>query len=57
MTAVLHELLGHSQWWYLAAIFMVVTLESCAFLGLVFPGETAALAAGGVGSAGVVSFW
>ncbi len=56
MTAVLHQLLGHSQWWYLGAIFAIVALESCAFLGVVIPGETAALAAGALASANVVSF-
>jgi membrane protein DedA with SNARE-associated domain len=57
MTAILHGLLGVSQWWFLAAIFIVVMLESCAFLGVVFPGEAAALAAGALASANVVSVW
>lgn len=56
MTSLLHELLGFSQWWFLAAIFLFVALESCAFLGLVIPGETAALAAGALASVGVISF-
>jgi membrane protein DedA with SNARE-associated domain len=49
--------LGHWGVWALAAAFIVVTLESSAFLGLLFPGETVALAIGALSGAGVLHFW
>jgi undecaprenyl-diphosphatase len=57
MTGVLQELQSHSGAWPLIVIFSVVALESSAFLGLLFPGETVALAAGALAAAGVFRFW
>jgi len=56
MTPLLQGL-SHSGVWPLAAVFVVVTLESSAFLGLLFPGEAVALAAGALAGAGVLRFW
>ena len=43
--------------WALVPIFLVVTLESSAFLGLLFPGETVALIAGALAAAQAFSPW
>ncbi len=57
MTSLLRELLSHSKFWTLIPIFLIVALESSAFLGLLFPGEAVALAAGALVSAGAFPFW
>jgi membrane protein DedA with SNARE-associated domain len=43
--------------WSLVPIFLVVTLESSAFLGLLFPGETVALIAGALAATQAFSLW
>lgn len=55
MTSLLRELLSHSKFWTLSPVFLIVALESSAFLGLLFPGEAVALAAGGAHLAAVGS--
>jgi membrane protein DedA with SNARE-associated domain len=57
ITAFLHWLPSQASLWPLFAAFVVVTLESSAFLGLFFPGETVALAAGALAGAGLFGFW
>lgn len=57
MTAIVQTLLGHSGAWLLLATFAVVMLESSAFLGVIFPGETVALLVGALAGGGVVRFW
>ncbi len=55
MIATLEALLAHAGIWALVAIFLVIMLESSAFLGLLFPGEMAALIAGAMSAAGAFS--
>lgn len=43
--------------WALLLVFVLVTLESSAFLGLVIPGESAVLLTGALASAGVLNLW
>ncbi|HTY56813.1 MAG TPA: VTT domain-containing protein [Candidatus Binataceae bacterium] len=43
--------------WALVVIFVVVALESSAFLGLVIPGESAVLLTGALASAGILNLW
>lgn len=52
MIAALQGILGHAGPWALVLIFVVVAMESSAFLGLLFPGEMAALIAGAMAAAG-----
>jgi membrane protein DedA with SNARE-associated domain len=53
----LQGLLGSVGAWALVPIFLVVTLESSAFLGLLFPGEMVALIAGALAAAQAFSPW
>lgn len=53
VTAAIDGILHHAGPWALALIFVVVMMESSAFLGLLFPGEVAALIAGAMAAAGV----
>jgi len=53
--AALQALLAHAGIWALVAIFFVIMLESSAFLGLLFPGEMAALIAGALSATGAFS--
>ncbi len=53
MIAALEALLAHGGIWALVAIFLVVALESSAFIGVLFPGEVAALIAGALSASGV----
>ncbi len=55
MIATLEALLAHAGIWALVAIFLVIMLESSAFLGLLFPGEMAALIAGALSATGTFS--
>jgi membrane protein DedA with SNARE-associated domain len=43
--------------WALAPIFLVITMESTAFLGLLLPGEMVALIAGALSAKGIFSPW
>jgi len=54
---MLQELLRHSGSWLLVAVFLIVALESSAFLGLLFPGEAVALVAGAFAGAKVFPLW
>ena len=55
MIAALEASLVHAGSWALVAIFLVIMLESSAFLGLLFPGEMAALIAGALSATGAFS--
>jgi hypothetical protein len=55
MIATLETSLAHVGIWALVAIFLVIMLESSAFLGLLFPGEMAALIAGALSASGAFS--
>ena len=55
MIATLEAMLAHAGIWALVAIFLVIMLESSAFLGLLFPGEMAALIAGALSATGAFS--
>ncbi len=55
MIATLETSLAHAGIWALVAIFLVIMLESSAFLGLLFPGEMAALIAGALSASGAFS--
>jgi len=55
MIATLEALLAHVGIWALVAIFLVIMLESSAFIGLLFPGEMAALIAGALSATGAFS--
>ena len=55
MIATLQALLAHAGIWALVAIFLVIMLESSAFIGLLFPGEMAALIAGALSATGAFS--
>jgi membrane protein DedA with SNARE-associated domain len=57
MLATVETFLRHSGSWALLPIFLVVALESSAFLGLLCPGETAGLIAGVLAAAHVLSPW
>ncbi len=57
MIAALQGFVGTAGAWALLPIFLVVTLESSAFLGLLFPGETVALIAGALAATQVFSPW
>lgn len=52
MITEIEAVLHHAGPWALALIFVVVMMESSAFLGLLFPGEVAALTAGAMAAAG-----
>jgi len=43
--------------WAFVVIFIIVTLESSAFLGLVIPGESTVLLTGALASAGILKLW
>ena len=53
----LQGFLGSVGAWALVPIFLVVTLESSAFLGLLFPGEMVALIAGALAATQAFSLW
>src|SRR5690242_14480870 len=53
----LQGFLGSVGAWALVPIFLVVTLESSAFLGLLFPGEMVALIAGALSATQAFSPW
>ena len=57
MLIALQGFLGSVGAWALVPIFLVVTLESAAFLGLLFPGEMVALIAGALAAAQAFSPW
>ena len=57
MIAALKHALAHAGPMGLVAIFLVIALESSAFLGLLFPGEIAGLIAGAMSAAGAFSPW
>ncbi len=57
MVGVLQGFLSSAGAWALVPIFLVVTLESSAFLGLLFPGEMVALIAGALAASQVFSPW
>src|SRR5260370_17343201 len=55
--SALQGFIGSVGAWALVQIFLVVTLESAAFLGLVFPGEMVALIAGALAGGQAFSPW
>src|SRR5712691_2878458 len=57
MIAALQGFLSSAGGWALVPIFLVVTLESSAFLGLLFPGEMVALIAGALAATQTFSPW
>lgn len=57
MIAAVEGFIGQSGPWALVAVFVVVALESCAFLGVVFPGESIALIAGAMAADDFFSPW
>src|SRR6266851_2511590 len=57
MIAAVEGVLAQSGPWALVAVFIVVTLESSAFLGLVLPGESIALIAGAMAASDFFSLW
>ena len=57
MTGLIEHVLRLSGWLALLIVFAVPALESSAFLGFVFPGETALLLGGVLASYGRVSLW
>ena len=57
MIATIQGFLGSAGAWALIPIFLVVALESSAFLGLLFPGETAGLIAGALAATEAFSAW
>ena len=57
MTGLIEHILSLSGWLALLIVFAVPALESSAFLGFVFPGETALLLGGVLASYGRVSLW
>jgi membrane protein DedA with SNARE-associated domain len=57
MIAALQGLLSRSGPWSLLVVFVVIALESSAFLGLIFPGETLAVIAGAMASDNFFSPW
>ena len=46
MVAAAESFLNRAGPWSLIVVFVVIVLESSAFLGLIFPGETLAVIAG-----------
>ena len=57
MVAAVEQFLGWAGPWSLMVVFIVIVLESSAFLGLIFPGETLALIAGAMATADFFSPW
>jgi membrane protein DedA with SNARE-associated domain len=57
MIAAVQRILTQSGPWALVVIFVVVVLESAAFLGLIFPGETIAVIAGALAADDFFSPW
>jgi membrane protein DedA with SNARE-associated domain len=57
MIAAIQGFLSSAGVWALVPIFLVVTLESSAFLGLLFPGEMVALIAGALAATQAFSPW
>ena len=57
MTSLIEHILSLSGWVALLIVFAVPALESSAFLGFVFPGETALILGGVLASYGRVSLW
>jgi membrane protein DedA with SNARE-associated domain len=57
MIATIQGFLRSAGAWALVPIFLVVTLESSVFLGLLFPGETVALIAGALAATQAFSPW
>src|SRR5216684_8639102 len=57
MIANIQHLLSSAGAWALVPIFLVVTLESSAFLGLLFPGEMVGLIAGALTATQTFSPW
>ena len=57
MSTTILTILRGAGAWSLVAIFIVIALESSAFVGMLFPGEMAGLLAGALASSGVCSPW
>ena len=57
MSGLIEHILSLSGWLALLIVFAVPALESSAFLGFVFPGETALILGGVLASYGRVSLW
>ena len=57
MVAAVENFLSQAGPWSLVVIFIVIALESSAFLGLVFPGEMVAVIAGAMASDALFSPW
>jgi membrane protein DedA with SNARE-associated domain len=57
MIATVQDLLRSAGAWSLIPIFIVIALESSAFVGMLFPGEMAALIAGALSASGACSPW
>jgi membrane protein DedA with SNARE-associated domain len=57
MVAAVEKFLGWAGPWSLVVVFIVIVLESSAFLGLIFPGEMMAVIAGAMASHNFFSPW
>ena len=57
MIAAFERILAQAGPWALVVVFIGVALESSAFLGLIFPGETIAVIAGALAAADFFSPW
>ncbi|HZC44950.1 MAG TPA: VTT domain-containing protein [Candidatus Acidoferrum sp.] len=57
MIAAVEKFLAQAGPWSLVLVFIVIVLESSAFLGLIFPGETIALIAGAMAADNFFSPW
>jgi undecaprenyl-diphosphatase len=57
MLAAVESFLGQAGPWSLLVVFIAIVLESSAFLGLIFPGETMALIAGAMAADNFFSPW
>ena len=57
MSGLIEHILSLSGWLALLIVFAVPALESSAFLGFFFPGETALILGGVLASYGRVSLW
>src|SRR5229473_2976634 len=57
MIAAFQHILTEAGPWALVVVFVVVALESSAFLGLIFPGETIAVIAGALAADDFFSPW
>lgn len=57
MLAALQDSVTAMGGWALVLVFIIVTLESSAFLGLLVPGETAVILTGALAAARILNLW